>query len=562
MVLRSRVASVNLSMLTQPGLAGTGFGATQVAARTVALNLFSDVNLVAQLDHVEAVSTLGSAWVGSVMGVEASQVILAVADGVFDGAIILPDHLYSIRSQPDGAYAVAEINRAAIPPDADPIEPVIPKADAGAVAAEGATPPTGAADSGDTIDLLLYYTTGVRTAIGSTAAVYAYLTASIAQVNAVYAASAIPMRLRLVGAFETPYADSGDLNIDLPNIRDNPDAKIMRDHLGADFVGILVTKDATYSGLAYIMSSSIVGPAFAPFAISSMVYYNFLGYIYSLAHELGHNMGCLHEPGNNSNNGAYSYSQGYTDVTNRFYTVMSYGLNCTGCSLINQFSSPVNTYQGHPVGTSTQDNQRTIMNTRSTFANFRQSIVNTVSAPTNVTASSSGSSVTLTWGPPNTGTASSYVIEAGSQSGSANLAAFNTGSTATSFSTSGVGNGLYYVRVKAANGADVSPASNEVGLLVGSCTAAPPAPAAFAATPLSGLRVYLSWTAAPTATTYIVEAGSSTGLLNLANGDLGSPSTFFKASGVASGIYYVRIRAKNACGTSSPSPEVRVIISS
>ncbi|MBI3490909.1 MAG: hypothetical protein HY047_03830 [Acidobacteria bacterium] len=558
MVLRSRTATVNLTMLMAPGPAGTGFGATQMAARTVELNLFTDVNLVAQLDHVEAVSVVGGyAWVGTIAGVEASQVILAVADGVFDGAIILPQHLYSVRSQPDGAYAVTEINRKVIPPDPDPIASIVPKVEQ---AAAGAPPPTGAADSGDTFDLLLYYTTGVKTAVGGTVALNAYLTASIAQVNAVYTASAIPSRLRLVGAYETPYVDAGDLFTDLPNITANPDAKVMRDRLGADFVGLLVTKDPKYSGLAYIMGGSSVSTAFAPFAYSTVVYYNFISYIYALAHELGHNMGCLHEPGNNSNNGAYSYSQGYTDATNKFYTVMSYGLNCTGCTLINQFSSPVNTYQGHPVGTSTQDNQRTIVNTRSIVANFRQSLVNNVSAPTNFAASSSGSSVTLTWGAPTTGTATAYVIEAGSQSGSANLAAFNTGSTLTSFSTSGVGNGLYYVRVKSANGTEISPASNEVGLLVGSCTAAPPSPAGFAAT-ASGSTVYLAWTASSTATTYIVEAGSSTGQTNLANSDLGSPSTMYTATGIGKGTYFVRMRAKNSCGTSGVSPEVRLVVS-
>jgi hypothetical protein len=559
MVLRSRTATVNRSMLTQPGLAGTGFGATQVAARTVALNLFSDVNLVAELDHVEGVSDLGSAWVGRVIGVEASQVILAVSDDVFDAAIILPDHLYSVRSQPNGAYAVTEINRAAIPPDADPIAPELPPAAAGGPALAAGTPPTGAADSGDTIDLLLYYTTAAKTAIGSTAAINAYLTASIAQVNAVYTASAIPMRVRLVGAFETADADAGDLNIDLPNMRNNPDAKVMRDRLGADFVGVLTARDATYSGLAYIMGGSSVSPSFAPFAISSFVYYNFLPYIYALAHELGHNMGCLHEPGNNGNNGAYSYSQGFTDATNRFYTVMSYGQNCTGCTLINQFSSPVNLYQGHPVGTSTQDNQRTIVNTRPTFANFRQAVSGTVSAPANFAASSSGSTVTLTWGPPASGTPSSYVIEAGSGNGLANLATVNTGSTATTFTTSGVANGYYVVRVRAAAGSDVGPMSNEAGLRVGSCSTAPSIPGGLTSV-VSGSTIYFTWNLSSTATTYVLEAGSASGQSNLASIDLNNGLNAYSVPSVPRGTYFVRLRAKNSCGTSAASSDVRVVV--
>lgn len=552
LVLRNRTATVNLTMLTAPGLAGTGVGTAQVAARTVDLNLFSDVNLVAQFDHVETVPAVGGhAWVGTVAGVEASQVILAVADGVFTGAVLLPTHTYSVHRMADGIYAIAESNDTAILPDAPPLNPHIePTAD---------VPPTGA-DSGDTFDLLLYYTTTAKNVVGGTAAVNSFLTASIAQVNAVYAESGIPSRLRLVAANEAPQEEeTGDISKDLSVLRANPDVQAMRNRVGADFVTMLVSTDPQYSGVAYIMTG--VTPSFESAAYSVVVYSRGLGYIRSLAHELGHNMGCEHEPGNNGHNGAFSYSQGYTDFTNRFYTVMSYGLNCTGgCARINQFSSPVNTYQGKPVGTATQDNQRTIVITSSTVANFRQALGSQLSPPTNLVASASGSTVALTWSAPTTGTPRSYVIEAGSSTLSANLAQFDTHSTSTSFSASGVGDGLYYVRVKAFDGAnDLSPASNEVGLLVGACAAAPLPPLTLTSYVLRS-TVYLAWTASAAATSYVVEAGSQSGLSNLANSDLGSALNMYTATGVGAGTYYVRMRAKNACGLSAASNQIVVIV--
>src|SRR5207253_4400086 len=95
-------------------------------------------------------------------------------------------------------------------------------------------------------------------------------------------------------------------------------------------------------------------------------------------------------------------------------------------------------------------------------------------APSGLTASSSGSSVTLTWTAPSTGAATtSYTIEAGSSPGAANLANFSTGSSATMFSTSGVTPGTYYVRVRASNSAGVSAPSNEVTLVVGGGCAGP-----------------------------------------------------------------------------------------
>ncbi len=74
-----------------------------------------------------------------------------------------------------------------------------------------------------------------------------------------------------------------------------------------------------------------------------------------------------------------------------------------------------------------------------------------------------------------------------------------------------------------------------------------------------------SWTppagsAANTPTTYLLEVGSAPGSTNLGTIDLRSPATTFSASGVGAGTYYVRLRAKNACGTGSVSNEVVLIV--
>jgi hypothetical protein len=65
-------------------------------------------------------------------------------------------------------------------------------------------------------------------------------------------------------------------------------------------------------------------------------------------------------------------------------------------------------------------------------------------APLNLVASSSGSSVTLTWSAPSSGDAvTSYIIEAGSAPGLANLANVSTGNALTIFQASGVAAGTY-----------------------------------------------------------------------------------------------------------------------
>ncbi|MGH9176087.1 MAG: fibronectin type III domain-containing protein, partial [Vicinamibacterales bacterium] len=62
--------------------------------------------------------------------------------------------------------------------------------------------------------------------------------------------------------------------------------------------------------------------------------------------------------------------------------------------------------------------------------------------------------------------------------------------------------------------------------------------------------------AAGAAASYVVRAGSGTGLSNLADFDTGSLTTGLTAS-APSGRYYVRVHARNAIGLSSPSNEVQ-----
>jgi len=181
----------------------------------------------------------------------------------------------------------------------------------------------------------------------------------------------------------------------------------------------------------------------------------------------------------------------------------------------------------------------------------------------NLSASVSGSTVTLNWQAPGSGDpATSYLIEAGSSSGLSDIASFNTGSTATSFIATGVPAGRYFVRVRALNSAGIGPASNEVIVIVGAapCAVAPGTPAGLAAN-VVGSTVTLTWTppaGACPATSYIIEAGSATGLANLAT--LSTTASTFTTTGVPSGTYFVRVRAVNAAGGSGPSNEVVVTV--
>ena len=184
------------------------------------------------------------------------------------------------------------------------------------------------------------------------------------------------------------------------------------------------------------------------------------------------------------------------------------------------------------------------------------------SAPGNLAVSASGSTVTLQW----TGSAGAcaptgYIVEAGSAPGAANLANFNTGNTATTFVAPNVGAGTYFVRVRGSNAAGASAPSNEATLVVsgGGCAGVPGAPAGLNAS-VNGSTVSLSWGGVAGATSYVLEAGSGPGLANLLASDQG-PATSLTAT-ANNGTYFVRVKAKNACGTSGPSNEVVVTVGS
>lgn len=179
--------------------------------------------------------------------------------------------------------------------------------------------------------------------------------------------------------------------------------------------------------------------------------------------------------------------------------------------------------------------------------------------PVALVASSTASRATLAWIAPSTGGAvTNYIVEAGSQSGLADLASISTGTTTTSFSADNIRAGTYYVRVRASNANGASVPSPEAVLVVGSSCPGPGAPGNLSASG-SGSTVTLTWLPGSGATSYLLLAGSSPGLSDILAIDLGSSSTALTATNVARRTYYVRLQSLNACGQSVASNEVFIV---
>ena len=178
-------------------------------------------------------------------------------------------------------------------------------------------------------------------------------------------------------------------------------------------------------------------------------------------------------------------------------------------------------------------------------------------APSNLVASVSGAEVWLEWTPPIGGDPTEYRLEAGTLQGGSDVGAWILPPT-PSYRVAGVPDGRYFVRVRAATGAGVSPPSNEVEVIVG--VPQPLAPTGLIAA-VDAQTVSLTWSAvAGPLDQYVLDVGSAPGLSDLVRGAPLGPATSARFERVPAGRYYARVRAINRTGSSPPSAEVTVIV--
>ncbi|MGD9902574.1 MAG: hypothetical protein AB7U83_03805 [Vicinamibacterales bacterium] len=178
-------------------------------------------------------------------------------------------------------------------------------------------------------------------------------------------------------------------------------------------------------------------------------------------------------------------------------------------------------------------------------------------APAGLVANVAGVAVSFAWNAASG--ASSYVLEAGSAAGLANLAVVNVGA-ATGFAVAAPP-GTYFVRVRGSNACGNGPASNEVSIVLGTPIVVPGVPTGLAFTVDPARNVSITW-APPSSggspTGYVLEAGSAAGLADLAVAPVGGTALF--VPGVPSGTYFVRVRAMNPAGQGPPTADLAIVV--
>jgi hypothetical protein len=347
-------------------------------------------------------------WFGTVEGRELSTVVMSVVGGSLYGHIDMEGETYSIMPE-NGVYVISKNDPSTVRsleddfmiPSAGPYAQEAPKSSASA-------PAYAFAEDGSVIDVLVLYTQQMQTRYGAN--LNSKIQNFIDLANTAYEQSGVSTRLRLARA--ELYAAAGaaegvSISNSLYFITDNSQVASLRDMYGADLVSLLRVYDGASSscGIAWLMTG--VSPAFESNAFSVVEVRSASeaippSYYYcddrTLAHELGHNMGCNHDRAHaGGGTSVFPYSYGY-DRAGVFGTIMSY----VG-PRITYFSTPLISYSGIPIGIDVDEpgaayNALTINNIRTTVANFRLAGCNFLLTPPSSSFGPSGGtgSVTVT----------------------------------------------------------------------------------------------------------------------------------------------------------------------
>jgi hypothetical protein len=175
------------------------------------------------------------------------------------------------------------------------------------------------------------------------------------------------VRLRLVHAYQTDYAESGTHFDHVFRLADKGDGYMeevhaLRDKYHADVV-VLIVDDPNGCGLA-------AGVAPGPDRAFAAVHRECAATTYSLAHEIGHILGARHEVAYDDTAEPFSYGHGFVFGT-KWRTIMSYGDDCGGCPRLPIWSSSRVKVGGVPAGDLLADNARVIEKTAARIAGYR-----------------------------------------------------------------------------------------------------------------------------------------------------------------------------------------------
>lgn len=385
--LRARLVHVDFSALDAARVR-VGVGERAL----LGFNLFDDTQMSAIIDETEPTSS-GYALLGRLEDDELSSVTLAVNGSIVAGYVVSARGAYEIRSAGRDLTVIRHVPPAALRrPRNDAVRPSdllptllglgSPPGDAGTAAA----PP----ESGRRIDVLVVYTRHAKREYGggTAAGMATAIEASIASINKAYRDSRASQRIHLVATRQVDYDETGRstpkvlVHLTLPADGWMDRVHRWRNRYAADLVSLIVSDEVLIEH--WPDGGEVHEPAIAWVPDFRGLWNNsyplsFWGFNVTypdplfLGHELGHNMGLMHERYQARYEGEvfdepeeryarYWYSFGYAGPFNNrpdtypcLVTIMAYGSQCwdeyrDDTVYLLRFSNPNRRYQGDRTG--------------------------------------------------------------------------------------------------------------------------------------------------------------------------------------------------------------------
>lgn len=349
-VTRYRFATVNFELLDSV------LQDSQNSTASVKLNLFNDVSLEALYERTEILPTGGYAWIGTVSGIDFSQVIIIVNEERATASVRVPGGNIQVVPEGGDMHSIRELDESQLGAELDDTETVPQTLEAANVTAASAMSSSlFSGDDGSIVDVMVVYGPDARAEVGGTAQMLDRIALGMTESNTTLENSGASFRYRLVHTYETTYTSSGSSSEDLDALTSTSDGFMdeihgLRDQYGADLVSLWL-KDGG-CGRAWLSSSASYA-----FSIARL---NCATGNLTFGHEFGHNFGARHDWYVDVTTGAPTYDKGFVDNAYQWRTMMAYWSECWDadpnpetfvCTRVTQISNPSVSYNGSPTGT-------------------------------------------------------------------------------------------------------------------------------------------------------------------------------------------------------------------